>query len=84
MGMRTVEPNGWTLASDDEDDWLSWLEIPIGNNGFRGNKGFSQLWLNLGEVKNFDQLSLKDRYILTFGGRRIHNLENIFNTNMCP
>ena len=36
MGMRTVEPNGWTLASDDEDDWLSWwLKIPIGNNGVR-------------------------------------------------
>ena len=67
MGMRTVEPNGWTLASDDEDDWLSWwLKIPIGNNGFRGNKGFSQLWLNLGEVKNSRLL-----YFSTFGGRSL-------------
>ena len=47
MGMRTVEPNGWTLASDDEDDWLSWwLKIPIGNNG----------WI-------LEKLKTKDRYI---------------------
>ena len=47
MGMRTVEPNGWTLASDVEDDWLSWwLKIPIGNNG----------WI-------LEKLKTKDRYI---------------------